>query len=217
MSDKLKLFVEFFSALTGASFVLSAALHTFLFALWGLDFTAIASVEDVVMGSVRMLVTFCTIGIAYAAGVLISFGPQRWLAFKILFVIGVFSLVISMVLSKHNLGVSVLSIATAILGAIVFILASKVNGQKLSNSLAEVKAPRYSIIVTLLLTSLFTFMQIYSGYRQVLIETEEFLPQKCHNAYVRVLWIGSRSVVVRCAGRIHVVRGDAAVTLAVMR
>jgi len=53
--ENIELCAQILAVLTGVSFIASAILQEILFAFWGLDFTAVASVEDVVLGGVRIL------------------------------------------------------------------------------------------------------------------------------------------------------------------
>ena len=48
----------YFSAITGISFAASAIVYELVFATWGLDFTAIGTPSDVVMGGFRIITIF---------------------------------------------------------------------------------------------------------------------------------------------------------------
>jgi hypothetical protein len=70
MRSPVKTIVEAFSVLTGLSFIVSALLHEMIFAWWGISFIAAASIEDVVLGGIRLLFSFLAFGSAYGLGVL---------------------------------------------------------------------------------------------------------------------------------------------------
>jgi hypothetical protein len=51
----LRTIADAVAVLTGLSFILSALIQEAIFVFWGLDFTAVASFEDVILGGLRLL------------------------------------------------------------------------------------------------------------------------------------------------------------------
>src|SRR4051794_26088878 len=63
--ENVRLAADWLAILAGVSFMLSALVQEAVFAMWGLDFTAIASVEDVVLGGVRFLAILIAYGVLF--------------------------------------------------------------------------------------------------------------------------------------------------------
>src|SRR5687768_12012262 len=60
--SRIRFLVELLSILSATSFLLSVVAQQLIFMIWKVDFTAIASVEDVIMGGIRLLVLIVLTG-----------------------------------------------------------------------------------------------------------------------------------------------------------
>lgn len=58
-----RLALQFASVLTAGSFLASALVYCLIFAIWGLDFTALANADDVVMGGIRLVSFVLAVGL----------------------------------------------------------------------------------------------------------------------------------------------------------
>jgi hypothetical protein len=79
--ENIELAAQALAVLTALSFLASAILQEVIFAWWGLDFAAIAFVEDVVLGGIRFLATYIAMGLVLFPGIVfqhcVGDGPLR--------------------------------------------------------------------------------------------------------------------------------------------
>jgi hypothetical protein len=213
---------------TGVSFVASALLQTAIFVFWGLDFTAIASVEDVVMGGIRFLaILVCSVLLLYC--LMLAFDSLRVLppgTRPARYVRG-FNLLLGVLLAPIGLdtmytidffshGASrFLVVVLLVVWIIVVVLATAILTssypiREAARRLSEHKpAKRSSIVVAGLGAFSYSLVAYTASYASAEhIDLPDHISLTCREARQdkpTLLWMGSRAMVVDCGSRRNVV------------
>ncbi|HYI64358.1 MAG TPA: hypothetical protein VEW71_05680 [Allosphingosinicella sp.] len=229
IKSRIRIFVELFSVATGISFLVSAILHMAVFAAWGLDFTAVASVEDVIMGGIRLLVIAAIAALLFGflgfvrhllqAELLSKPASGRWrrrlfMGLAMLFVVVVYAAP----LGAPRLGtISIIWVAGA-LAYVVGLLAILIYTSPISIREAIALGPgpvRALLAQSGLVAAVLTLYLLYGGYANLAIEPTSLLTAPCQREH-RVLWIGSRGIIVTCPTGVYaVIRNDVPLLLRV--
>ena len=236
-----------FTVLTGISFVSSALIQEAVFWWWGLDFTAIASIEDVILGGIRFL-SLAIIGglaalpflIAIVAGFYETKEPVRRkgktetarIVIRTIFVTFIFIIIAIFfyLMNFHpefsskarefgEIKVRILSMFFIGLSLLSVVLLTSNHSNRIYHAALEGK---YFIIM------LFSFSMALAGfnfyatnsYPNISITPNDSLPATCqhrHGGFHSIKWIGSRAVVIACPERIYVIRGDQSIRFAMRR
>lgn len=222
----LRTVADVFAILTGLSFVLSAVIQEAVFAFWNLDFTSVGSVEDVVMGGIRLL----SFGLLWGAIVAFPFywvfatgdsslaprsgsWAERIRIIAILVVSGV--LVIGFnywmsVLPDDSIVTSVtLSTAAAFLFygifiAVIRLFTSPFGVLRHYQAVKEVRLTIRSVAPLAIAAAIIQSVLFYSVPTAQKISTVGGGRMKCKGEAARepvIQWIGSRALVYSCHGR----------------
>jgi len=217
--------LEAVSILTALSFPASALVHSLVFMTWNLDFAAIASAEDVVMGGFRllwlMLLTWW-IGSMMTVSYFLGSRGLKWWSWStrewiretatLLIPFGLLGTIVyamhSGIYFKLSFSRQILPFAALVLTAYaaIMILTSIA---PLSRALAPVLARRRTIFRWSLLASILILVNAMArSPTNLVVYNEDQLPIICQSRAGHrhlVWWTGSRSSVVQCAGRLFVV------------
>jgi hypothetical protein len=227
---------EIFSLLTGLSFVVSVLTQEAIFAFWGLDFTAIASIEDVIMGGLRLLllafllfVFFGTVFTRVHIDRQVKCRPKRWSASWIVRITS--TIVLGAATSSSIIYFSAFyphemihAGAFRLFGLIAFIWlisSSAIWFMTGSQSIIEVVTVARQGSTRILWATFFGTIMIsfqisaFTAYYNVEVTNVSVLPPRC--SIHEILWIGTRAMVLRCGRASYVLlHGDKVVTLRII-
>lgn len=215
---------EWFSILTGLSFVLSATIQSIIFAAQNLDFTAIASAEDVVMGGLRLftLALPSLLFILPAIGSMAILraedaGARRWSVERYVRVIvtaplllGVFIFVIGVSPSFSSPGAFIqeFALSNGILitsAAAMFLIFLATSDAAPSRIYDEFLHSLKSYLFLSMIAAIFTVAILQSIIRPELgfaFVDQARLPLPCRatssGTHHEIRWIGSRAMVLQC-------------------
>jgi hypothetical protein len=219
---------DLIAILTALSFVMSALLQEGLFALWGLDFTAIASIEDVILGGVRVL-SFLLLGAFFATllfvwdsvmtdeEVIPSDKVSKLVRDLLMFALLGFLIFAAYFISGPAWSSGPVTVAVCVVGMIAFFvivsiaLACTLSPLPLGETvhrLRRVKAPRmrFPVIIWAMYGMIVSIIPFVSPYTRLGVRGEA-IPTQCgdpKDPHFNVKWIGSRAIVLKCGGS-HVV------------
>jgi len=215
-------FAQLFSVLTGLSFLLSILIQSVIFASWGLDFTAIASVEDAIMGGLRLLMVFLAAALAASGGALaIAVAaaekegkvPRNSLVVRVGFAIGMAVIPNGLVLlypwdaylREELFSVGFLRFYLIACGIVcvaagaIFWLTSRIS---MRNVFAQIRSrPRSFAALWAGVSCFYMLPGTLLGYTNLSLVNEESLPVQCQYGSGfshRIWWIGSKSLIVSC-------------------
>jgi hypothetical protein len=223
-----KRLLEAVSIFTALSFPISALVHSIVFMTWGMDFTTIASAEDVIMGGFRLLWLMVIISWSWVMLFVAHFLDNtqhivskswKWKIASWIRAIASLSIAlggISLAVYMRYTGVAAeLSLSrqilpfTAILITAYAVVIFFTTTLTISDAIIIIKQRRWMIAGLSLIISTLTM-----GYGMARAPTnwqifnEEQLPEICQSRadHRHVLWwTGSRSSVIQCGSRIFVV------------
>lgn len=219
MQRTLKLIIEIFSILTAMSFLLSALLQMALFAIWGFDFTAIASVEDVILGGLRFFGIFCAAAVVFTAPVFAtmvvnSVPPSKlqWLVTTFIIVSNVIA-VLAFTWRPFGNANSILVGGWIMLGSAFILYAIGMYNAKVPY-LKMITAPGLAGLFAFhaLISSVMASTSMLSGYPFLSFTDTKVLPADCQND-PSILWIGSSTLLISCENAKHVVFRKEGMTL----
>lgn len=237
MGRRVKLFrllLEWASLATALSFLVSALAYCLIFGIWGLDFTAVATVEDVVMGGIRLLSFAIPVALIVAfyclAGCVIAVRHSQIRETKIfrwvLVASGMVSLLLTIVLYATGDWAELplrqrswfVAILVHLLSAGGLVILTSVPRIRLIRPAATllVSESRWLTLAFTALASIFVMVGVsLAQYEGMSIISGATLPSKCSSLPAAIRWIGSRSIVVSCGEETFVVGNSDSVVLAV--
>jgi hypothetical protein len=234
----IKQLVEIFSMLTGVAFLGSALIHVILFSLWGLDFMAVASVEDIITGGIRLLVTaMLAAPLSFLFAVALStlavdsrvsrrnamwkfFMAARFVAVTailLLFAVSAKIIVIRYGIWVTNFGnfkvmIAHLTLLSVIIAAFLAVTSLFPIKQLIFKLLAD--KTKIGFLTTLYILLVVVSSYLPYSFANMKIQPLSSLPAICREHH-RVRWVGGRSVVVACKNRSYVIRNEAPLILEV--
>lgn len=207
--------------LAGGSLVLSALVQEIVFAFWGLDFTTIASLEDVTMGGLRILAYSLEIIVPTSTAYIAFFfwfdpfarpkkgSSDSYIRYGVGTALVVAGLIGVMVLDRlipsslHYNGAltSVALIAVPIwLALVLLILVTFLTSSKTLAEIIQRGKKNYLLDfahIRLGCVGLLVVMTLYlTSSLNLVVQQAPELPVKCPTS--SVAWLGSRAIVVRC-------------------
>jgi hypothetical protein len=220
VDSTLKIFIELFSVVTAFSFVAAAALLYSVFFIWNLDFFALATVSDVVMGGVFFLLAtfvFATCYFAFFLVVAVLRSRERvltmlalfllTLSFGALHLLAYFDLVGR--LSTDEIS-RFFRLGLVLAGLILAIYAATVRGDLSRNVLRGFasdwrKSARGVGLLLAMSVPLGVFYFASFGFGRTYLVDKDRLG--CPSDRVHLMWMGSSSVVFRCGDRFRAIIG----------
>ncbi|HZF96187.1 MAG TPA: hypothetical protein VEZ20_15095 [Allosphingosinicella sp.] len=218
MNRNLKFFAEIASAAAATSFLASAVIQIGLFALWGLDYAAIASVEDVVLGGARLFaavvisgfilltppVTMMLTNVASATDPLFVGQLRKGFLFALLAVAPSATLLFYFpgIVRQSNAkyAVALIVIASSVLQYYVALAASKAKLRMIIPYMRPMTAllPFYACLCAAGVSA-----WTVSGYKSLEFTNTSVLPTNCRETYA-ILWVGRGGFVLSCRDGRHV-------------
>jgi hypothetical protein len=218
--ESIRLAADWLAILTGVSFILSALIQEAVFATWGLDFSAVASIEDVVMGGIRflaiLLLAFGFLGVQLVTGSLVTttptprpgsvaarlyylliYGITSSFLFFMVYVVG-----ITPRLSRISFyGFSIL--AMIFTNFSILAASSLTSSAPFLTGLKSVRIASSRLFQLLLITiggALLITLESYRSPYNFSIYNSSRQPITCEPRHTRALiqWVGSRAMIARC-------------------
>lgn len=210
---RLRPILELLSVAAGASFAASALIHVAIFGLWGVDFSAAASVEDVVLGGFRLLGLWAVTTLIFvgpAVAMLLAPIPaaregkahrrETWIPLSMT----ALALTGYVLAETGLLGPLYTPIAWGVLTAYVAILLW-VLWRKANVGVVTIWGyMRPYLVLNAVMAAGLGLALMFMGHRNVDFSMPPELPDDCMRERT-ILWIGSRSFVLSCAGARHIV------------
>lgn len=193
--------IEASALIGGVSFVVSATLHTVVFAFWGLSYHQIATTSDVIMGAIEILVRLPPLAVGLAAG----FGMFRLLGRRsraVAIFYGLFMVwaLYPIVARQFDLAILppmpiYLAVALASLGLM--------SGYQIAAGSWSTRIVPMGLAIGLFLI-VYAQSSINRGYFEQAYRFEsDNVPAYCTNN--RVLWLGTGAAVLNCPTSPHLV------------
>lgn len=222
LTGKVRPVLEAIGAFAAVSFLLSVVIQMIMFGLWSLDFTAIASLDDAILGGVRVGVQLIVLSITTPLTLLVPLahykkshlpntralnGSKYIVICVALFglMIGIFILLYKSWLQDETL----LTFSGPIAAATLVVTAHfPVRKGLLAAAAAEYRSKKGRVIVITLVVALgLVSLTYYFGYRNLILvnEQEAIPPCASEKGSRRVRWVGSHAAVVDCGKRRFVV------------
>jgi hypothetical protein len=216
---------EMLTVATTASFLVSALLQEAIFAFWGIDFTAVASLEDVALGGLR----FLGIGILSWIGTIsiylifsvfqhgnIGTVPTRLhtairtilvaaLSLSILVAAGLYAKLLPRPVSfatRTILFFGLMLYYSICMTLINYFTSSKTFRNFFTIRRESIKESSYRVLVLGIIAVMLSVDFYRSPYLTLDISVADDIPELCTRGrppHRKVLWIGTRAVVLRCA------------------
>jgi hypothetical protein len=235
---RFRLFVELFAVGSGASFVISALLQGAILLWSGVDFFAVASIEDVVLGGMRLLALFI-VSVAVCAPFLSvpyaitaeSAAPASRITWRIrITIVGIITTIWIAALAYLSVyyasdillqGFGRFAILSAALATwpitLCFLCTSKADWRSIAGAI--VARWRRLLIVSSAFAIMLSVPVAFSAYSNVVIASRSALPSQCildAGGSQTVVWIGSRAMVLECRwGTVAILNADQPVILQV--
>jgi len=210
--------------LSSMSFLLSAMAHAAIFAYWGFDFLAIATVEDVLLGGIRiLLLAAIMLFVALASSGALHIWmrhPERagsihnWLrrSLVFLFIVALMALSIFTFVTGARVPTresTILSLAAlSILSLLFFVFAVLTSTKRLQDLIPPItNRLRYGVaFIALFSTAVIMASLATEHYLNIFVVSGTgHLPPRCGSNNDQILWLGSKAMIIRCQGRRHVV------------
>jgi len=219
----LRLAIELLSVATATSFIISAAILFSIFRIWNLDFFALASVSDVIMGGAFILCFILALAIAMAGliATFLLFKEQSRILFGFIGAIFLLNLILVGILVASRAGVinegwffvyrswsNVIFLALMGTMAIWVLLARPLEVyEKFRAYVDDIgKAIRLAIGSLLALVIMLIFYLANLGFAGIYSfpRSDQQTAYGCPSRQVHFMWVGERSIVMRCGRELRV-------------
>jgi hypothetical protein len=223
--SNLRIVIELFSIATALSFVLSAMMLFTIFKVWNLDFFALASVTDVVMGGLFILALLLSSLFAGAAAmamvVLLREKNAVAIAYVAMFVLIIIGAAITLILEKgwgiawfslyRRWSQTVLVAVSLGLGVWIALYRSSQVYPSLRSLFDEGSRAAQRLVVYLLsVVALVMFTLANTGFGGIyaLRVPAQQAALGCESGQSHLMWVGERSMVIRCGRHFRVLLAD---------